>query len=135
MVKKPQRTDAQRRARQCERLGRLLRTLHLIAGKGRWDADGLAQELECSRRTVYRLLAALSSAGIPWYYDETIRSYRVRPGFRFPMIEGTTQPAKPNKIVSQELEPLLDKFIADGEQFVTSLRKFLDALTLLRNSE
>jgi predicted DNA-binding transcriptional regulator YafY len=81
--KQPQpqsRTDAERRVRQCERLGRLLRTLQLIMGKGRWDAIGLAEELECSRRTVYRLLQTLSMAGVPWYFDESCRAYRVRPG-------------------------------------------------------
>lgn len=56
-------------------------------GKGRWDAGTLAEELECSRRTVYRLLQTLSLAGVPWYFDETARAYRVRPGFRFPDIE------------------------------------------------
>src|SRR5438045_8687025 len=103
MAKK--RTDAERRARQCERLSRLLRTLHLIMGPGRWDAGALARELECSRRTVHRLLQTLSMAGVPWHYDETHQAYRVRRGFKFQGLDVSkaevdavaTQTAKPSK--------------------------------------
>ncbi len=125
---KKQRTDADRRVRQCERLGRLLRLLHLIMGKGRWDANTLAEELECSRRTVYRLLQTLSMAGVPWYLDETRRCYRVRPGFRFPALEQEAQPASTTKSLPQKAEPALEQLISDGEEFIESLRQFLDAL-------
>lgn len=81
------RSDADRRIRQCERLARLMRTLQLISGKGRWDANALAEELECSRRTVHRLLQTLSIAGVPWYFDEATKAYRVRPGYKFPAVE------------------------------------------------
>jgi predicted DNA-binding transcriptional regulator YafY len=79
------RTDAERRIRQVERFSRLLRVLNCISGSGRWDAEALAKELECSRRTVHRLLQTLSLAGVPWYFDETTRAYRIRAGFRFPL--------------------------------------------------
>ena len=63
-VKAPRpRTDAERRSRQCERMARMLRTLKCIMGPGRWDAQALAQELECSTRTVQRILQTLSMAG------------------------------------------------------------------------
>ena len=123
---KKQRTDAERRIRQCERLGHLLRTLHLIMGKGRWDAAGLAEELECSRRTVYRLLQTLSMAGVPWYFDKSCRAYRVRPGFKFPVIEPTAKTDVPLAVASSELEPLVEKLIADGETFAATLQQFLD---------
>ncbi len=124
MVKKQQRTDAERRVRQCERLGRLLRILQLIMGKGRWDANGLAEELECSRRTVYRLLQTLSMAGVPWYFDETSRAYRVRPGFKFPELESKQVTTK----VVDGIEPAVAKLIADGDAFLKSLRGFLEVL-------
>lgn len=125
---KKQRTDAERRLRQCERLSHLLRTLHLIMGKGRWDADGLAEELECSRRTVYRLLQTLSMAGVPWFFDKSCRAYRVRPGFRFPVIEPTAKTDAQPAVSSSELEPLVEKLISDGETFSATLQQFLDTL-------
>jgi predicted DNA-binding transcriptional regulator YafY len=125
---KKQRSDADRRVRQCERLGRLLRLLHLIMGKGRWDAGTLAEELECSRRTVYRLLQSLSMAGVPWYFDEGIRAYRVRPGFKFPGIEPSSQREVASETLPTELDQITEKLISDGEAFADTLRKFLDTL-------
>lgn len=125
--KQPQsRTDAERRVRQCERLGRLLRTLQLIMGKGRWDADGLAQELECSRRTVYRMLQTLSMAGVPWYFEESCRAYRVRPGFRFPVVEpsGSSSPES----LSPKSRSTIERLISDGEVVAATLEQFLKTL-------
>lgn len=127
MVKK-RRSDADRRVRQAERLGRLLRTLHLIMGKGRWDAGALAEELECSRRTVHRLLQTLSMAGVPWYFDEATRAYRVRPGFKFPGIEQAAERQSSNENLPAKLEPLVEQLIRNGESFVGTLQQFLEAL-------
>lgn len=129
---KKQRTDAERRIRQCERLGHLLKTLHLIMGKGRWDAAGLAEELECSRRTVYRLLQTLSMAGVPWFFDKSCRAYRVRQGFKISIIEPTTKTEPSLAGSSSELEPLVEKLIADGETFVATLQQLLDTLRQCR---
>jgi predicted DNA-binding transcriptional regulator YafY len=76
------RTDAERRARQCERFSRLLRVLQLISGPGRYDAAALASEMECSVRTVHRNLQTLTMANVPWYFDSASQAYRVRQGFR-----------------------------------------------------
>lgn len=128
---KKQRSDADRRVRQCERLGRLLRVLHLIMGKGRWDANTLAAELECSRRTVYRLLQTLSMAGVPWYFDEACRSYRVRPGFRFPALD-----PNPGLAVSmKEVEPAIAKVLSDGNAFLKSLQDLLAAIQKSKGEE
>jgi hypothetical protein len=125
---KKERSDADRRVRQCERLGRLLRLLHLIMGKGRWDAGTLAEELECSRRTIYRLLQTLSLAGVPWYFDESVRAYRVRPGFRFPDIEQPKQ--RPAEIEAQlpDLKPVIEQLIYDGRKIAATLDSFLQTL-------
>jgi hypothetical protein len=132
---KKQRPDADRRVRQCERLGRLLRLLHLIMGKGRWDAGTLAEELECSRRTVYRLLQTLSLAGVPWYFDEALRAYRVRPGFRFPGLEDTAASRTPPVQSREDLEPIVSRLIADGEAFTHSLRDILRVLKAQKSAE
>ncbi len=123
MVKK-ERSDADRRVRQCERLGRLLRMLHLIMGKGRWDANTLAAELDCSKRTIYRLLQTLSLAGIPWHFDESCRSYRVRPGYRFPALESGPETATSFK----DVEPAIAKVLSDGDAFLRSLQDLLAAI-------
>lgn len=127
MVKK-QRSDADRRVRQCERLGRLLRVLHLIMGKGGWDANTLAAELECSKRTIYRLLQSLSLAGVPWYFDESCRAYRVRPGFKFPFVEQAARTPGPRTDNLEALQPLIEKLISDGKAFACSLQQVLDSL-------
>jgi Predicted transcriptional regulator len=56
-------------------------------GNSRWDADSLAEEVSCSRRTIYRILQTLDTAGVPWHSDPTTRSYRVRFGYKFAELE------------------------------------------------
>lgn len=119
---KKQRSDADRRIRQCERLGRLLRMLHLIMGKGRWDATTLAEELGCSRRTVYRLLQTLSMAGVPWYFDESTRCYRVRAGYRFAAILESTHVDAPKQIPNLSLSTA--SLVAELESVLRSLKEF-----------
>lgn len=54
------RSEADRRSRQAQRLGRALRVLRLIQERhGRWDLPALARELGCSIRTVQRDLLGL----------------------------------------------------------------------------
>ena len=80
------RPDSDRRVRQADRLARLLRILQLIQSKGQWNVKNLATEEECSERTIFRALQALELAGVPWYFDEIERCYRVRPDYRFPTL-------------------------------------------------
>lgn len=126
---KKSRSDADRRLRQCERLGRVVRTLQLIMGNGRWDAEALARDLQCSTRTVHRILQTLSLAGVPWFYDQEASAYRVRPGYRFPAItqdRNAGSHALENSDVSRP--ELLAKLIRDGEAFQESLGEFLAAM-------
>ena len=82
----PGRPDRDRRVRQSERIARVLSVLNLIQSRGRWNAATIAEELECSERTVYRDLEVLEFSGVPWYFDETAQCYRVRPDYRFPTL-------------------------------------------------
>ncbi len=65
---------------------RILRVLQLIQGRGRYGVKEIATELECSERTIFRDMAVLELAGVPYYFDETEKCYRLRPGFLFPAI-------------------------------------------------
>ena len=127
------RTDAERRIRQCERLGRLLRTLRCIMGPGRWDAAGLADELQCSTRTVHRLLQTLTLAGVPWYFHEGLRAYKVRPGFKFPGIEAVPHSEKPPESdpLLERLEGAVRKLITQSEGFRLAIEDFLGQLRSL----
>ena len=121
------RTDAERRIRQVERFSRLLRVLNCISGSGRWDAEALAKELECSRRTVHRLLQTLSMAGVPWYFDETTKAYKVRPGFRFPLFAKAAQTTADEEQV--EILRQAEEALQQAEAVVTKLRELCERLT------
>jgi predicted DNA-binding transcriptional regulator YafY len=123
MAKK--RTDAERRLRQCERLSRLLRVLRCISGPGRWDAEDLARELEVSPRTIHRDLQTLTMAAVPVYYDKECQAYRVRPGFRFPVIQ--VDPGQECLDVTAFLTTAR-QVIADAERLVERLRQLCSSL-------
>ena len=133
--KKPQlnsRTDAERRIRQSERLGRLLRTLRLIAGPGRWDADSLARELELSRRSVHRILQTLSLAGVPWSYDADARCYRVPRGFKFPGLDIDNE----SKVADiGQLRTMVEKLSKDLAATSETLRRFTEDLNQLAETQ
>ncbi len=122
MTEPKKRSDADRRVRQSERLARLLRLLMLINSRGRWDAKSLTEELQCSRRTIYRLITTLASSGVPVYFCENDRCYRIRPGFKMKAIEFDEQLpeqtgdlrriAKDAKLLLQQTEALSEQLRA-----------------------
>ena len=78
--------DRDRRIRQADRLARVLRVLELVQSRGRWTTKAIADEIECSERTVYRDLDVLKFAGIPYYREGDQQFVRVRSDFRFPVM-------------------------------------------------
>ena len=86
---KKDRPDRDRRVRQADRLARILRVLELVQSRGRWTTKAIAEEIECSERTVYRDLDVLRFAGIPYYREGDQQFVRVRPDSRFPVMSLT----------------------------------------------
>jgi predicted DNA-binding transcriptional regulator YafY len=87
------RPDRDRRTRQADRMGRILKVLRLIQSRGRWNAQAIAEEVGCKVRTIYRDLKALEYAGVPWYYDQVMQCYRVQPDYHFPVVGLTEEDA------------------------------------------
>jgi len=116
----PQRSDRDRRVRQSERFSRILRLLNLIQSRGRWDHNGLADELQCSARTVYRDLQVLEFAGVPYYVEAESGLYKVRSDFRFPILALTNNEAIAQaiatKVTMAEGLDILDSPIATSEK-------------------
>ena len=71
------------------RIHRLLQIVNLLQGHRAYNADELADELQVSRRTVFRDLNALEMAHIPYYYDPQDEGYRINPSFFFPAVNLT----------------------------------------------
>lgn len=116
-----QRSESERRLRQCQRIARALRVLRLVAGHGRWSPEDIAKELECSVRTVYRDVDVLSNSGIPITYDRETLSYRLQPGFKFP---GLTLDPQPGEVTARDLDRLLrsvQSFLAEGRKVAETL--------------
>jgi hypothetical protein len=74
------------------------------------------------------MLQTLTFAGIPLYFDEKARAYKVRPGFKFPALDPASSRSQPlNARQTAYLAGRARKALADGEQFLQSLRAFCEA--------
>lgn len=71
------------------RIYRLLRLVTLLQSSRGRSADELAQELEVSRRTIFRDLNMLELAHIPYYYDADTGGYRISRHFFLPPVSLT----------------------------------------------
>ena len=139
------RSEADRRSRQVQRLGRVLRVLRLIQERhGRWDLPSLASELGCSTKTVQRDLLALEEAQIPFYYDKQRCCYAINPGFRLSILDqpydgtvegvpgGSSTPAIPQPINPIELaessRDQAERLLAEAERLIESLGRLCQSL-------
>lgn len=71
------------------RIYRLLRVITLLQGRRYYTAQQLAEELDVSRRTIFRDLNMLELARIPYYYDELSGGYRINDHFFLPPVNLT----------------------------------------------
>lgn len=71
------------------RIHRLLRLITLLQGRRSYSALELAEELEVSKRTVFRDLNMLEMAHIPYHYDADSGGYRIDRHFFLPPINLT----------------------------------------------
>ena len=137
---KKDRPDRDRRIRQADRLARVLRVLELVQSRGRWTTKAIADELECSERTVYRDLDVLRFAGIPYYREGDQQFLRVRPDYRFPVMTltddeilglslATVMTRSPGLDVSQGAGPTTRKLAAVSNEETQEL--IADAMRLV----
>lgn len=124
-----QRTDAERRSRQCARFARLIRIARLVTGNGRWGPDDLAREIECSVRTVYRDVEILSAAGLPITFDKPTQAYRVPHGFRLGSLDPAPVPlGDPASPVVHDLLVQARRVLKEAEGLITALRQLCEQL-------
>lgn len=82
-----------RMGRNYTRIHRLLRLLAAIQGRPGMDAGDLAHLCEVHERTVYRDIETLNASGIPCFFDDESRGYRIARGFFMPPVELTIEEA------------------------------------------
>jgi hypothetical protein len=137
------RSEADRRARQSQRIGRALRLLCLIQDRhGRWDLQSLARELGCSTKTVQRDLLALEDAKIPFFYDKQTCCYRIRPGFRLSFLDDPSNrpPGQKEEVQDPESQkPLTPVKLAEwsresAERLLSEAEALIDKLSQLCRS-
>lgn len=90
-----------------QRILKLLTTFHAGAAV---TVEGLAKELGVTRRTVFRDLAVLEDAGVPFQYDRKQRRYRIRrdffiPPINFSLVECLTLMFLTHKMLNEDIWP------------------------------
>ncbi len=98
-----------------KRLNRLLQVIALLRGPTSWNVRRLAEHFHTSRRNIYRDLAVLELAGVPFYYDPQYGEgggYRIRPEWWFPSVSMTEQEVLDLAVIARVAEtssiPLLE---------------------------
>lgn len=108
------------------RIYRLLRLVTLLQSGRSFTADQLADDLQVSRRTVFRDLNALELAHIPYYYDPAGKAYRISQHFFLQPVNLTLGEALAllilaNSLTGQTNVPLL----SSGAQAAAKLESIL----------
>lgn len=108
------------------RIYRLLRLVTLLQSGQSYTAAQLADDLQVSRRTVFRDLNALELAHIPYYYDPAAKTYRISPHFFLPPVNLTLGEALALLILSNSLaEKTNVPLLTPGAQAAAKLESIL----------
>lgn len=94
-----------------ERVKRLFSVVSLLRSGRSYSADALADELDVSRRTVFRDLKLLEGAGIPFRFQHDAKGYRVENSLSLPPVHLTIEETlallvSTRKMVSSDVHPL-----------------------------
>jgi predicted DNA-binding transcriptional regulator YafY len=105
---------------------RLLAILLLLQTRGRVPADELAEELEVSRRTIYRDVEALSAAGVPVYAERGRHGgIALLPGYRTDVTGLTSDEARALFVLAAQG---VHSALGLDSALVSGLRKVMAAL-------
>jgi len=110
------------------RLHRLLKLIALLRGPSSYNARRLAEHFHTSRRNVYRDLAILELAGVPYSYDADFGlggGYRIRPDFWFPTVGLSDQECLDLAVLTRAAEsrniPLLEDVASVRDKLIGTL--------------
>jgi len=85
------------------RISRVVRILTTLQAEKNYTADGLAEMLGTSRRTVFRDLKELQAIGVPYHYDAKAGGYSIDPEFFLPPIDLNLQEALSLLVLTRKL--------------------------------
>ena len=107
------------------RIYRLLRLVTMLQGGKGYTAKELAQELDVSRRTIFRDLNMLELAHIPYYFDEQVGVYKINNHFFLPPVNLTLPEALAMLLLTTRLKgnrlPLLSHSIKAAMKLESAL--------------
>jgi predicted DNA-binding transcriptional regulator YafY len=110
------------------RLHRLLKVIKLLRGPTAWNARKLADHFGTTRRNIYRDLAILELAGIPYYFDSDFGEgggYRIKSEWWFPNVGLTEQEcldlAVLTKVAETRAIPLVDQVCEVRDKLLATL--------------
>jgi proteasome accessory factor B len=108
------------------RIYRLLRIVTLLQSGRCYTANELAEELQISRRTVFRDLNALELAHIPYYYDPQRQGYRISRHFFLPPVNLSLSEAMALLVLSGRLDHQANvPLLSEGAQAAAKLESIL----------
>jgi len=85
------------------RLRRLLQLINLLQGGRQHNTEALARECEVSRRTIFRDLDTLRTAGVPLVYDESQQRYHIPGTYYLPPTNFTPEEAMALVVLCHDL--------------------------------